>query len=42
LTSTAAIVFFDGLPKIEALMPPLEMASVEEMLQTRKALSRNY
>jgi hypothetical protein len=42
LTSTAAIVFLDGLPKIEALMPPLEMASVEEMLQTRKALSRNY
>jgi hypothetical protein len=37
LTSDAAIAFFDALPKVEVLMPPLEIASIEEMLQTRKA-----
>jgi hypothetical protein len=28
--------FFDALPRVEALMPPLEMASIEEVLQTRR------
>jgi len=37
LTSAAAIQFFDELPTPAALMPPLEIASVEEMLQNRKA-----
>jgi hypothetical protein len=37
LTSAAAIKFFDAMPTVEVLMPPLEMTSVEEMLQNRKA-----
>jgi hypothetical protein len=37
LTSASAIEFFDALPKVEVLMPPLEMASVEQMLEARKA-----
>ena len=36
LTSAAAIEFFDALPKVEVLMPPLEMASIEQMLQARQ------
>ena len=36
LSSAAAIEFFDALPNVEALMPPLEMTSVEEMLQARR------
>jgi hypothetical protein len=36
LTSAAAVAFLDGLPKIEALMPRLEIASIEDMLQARK------
>lgn len=36
LTSAAAIAFFDELPKVEVLMPPLEMASIEQILQTRQ------
>ena len=42
LTSAAAIAFFDALPKVEVLMPPLEIASVEQMLLTRKASSDRY
>jgi len=42
LTSAAAIAFFDALPKVEVLMPPLEMASVEQMLLARKASSPRY
>jgi hypothetical protein len=41
LTSAAAIAFFDGLPKVEALMPPLEVASIEEMVGSRQA-GRGY
>jgi hypothetical protein len=37
LTSAAEVAFFDGLPKIEALMPPLEIGSIEQMLETRRA-----
>jgi hypothetical protein len=40
LTSASAIDFFDALPKVEVLMPPLEMASIEQILQTRKAGER--
>jgi hypothetical protein len=40
LTSAAAIEFFDALPKVEVLMPPLEMASIEQMLQARSAGDR--
>ena len=36
LTSAAAIEFFDKMPSVEVLMPPLEVSSVEEMLQTRQ------
>jgi hypothetical protein len=36
LTSAGAVAFLDRLPKIEALMPPLEIASIEEMLESRK------
>ena len=40
LTSdAAAIEFFDSMPKVEVLMPSLEMNSVEEMLQSRKTSS---
>ena len=35
LTTDAAIKFFDELPAVEVLMPPLEIATIEEMLQTR-------
>jgi hypothetical protein len=37
LSSASAIAFFDDLPTVEALMPPLEMASIEQMLQPRTA-----
>jgi hypothetical protein len=40
LSSAAAIEFFDNMPKVEVLMPSLEMHSIEEMLQTRKASAR--
>ncbi len=36
LTSAAAIEFFDRLPKVEELMPPLEMPTIEQMLQARR------
>jgi hypothetical protein len=42
LSSAAAIAFFDALPKLEILMPPLEMASIEEMLQACKAGPDRY
>ena len=42
MTSAAAIEFFDNLPKVEILMPTLEMASIEEMLQARKASLDRY
>jgi hypothetical protein len=35
LTSASAIEFFDALPKVEVLMPPLEMAAIEQMVQAR-------
>jgi hypothetical protein len=35
LTSAAAIEFFDKLPEVAVLMPPLEMATIEQMLQAR-------
>jgi hypothetical protein len=35
LSNVAAIAFFDALPKIEALMPPLAVAAIEDMLQSR-------
>jgi hypothetical protein len=42
LTSASAIEFFDGLPKVEVLMPPLEMASIEQMVQARSSHDRLY
>ena len=37
LTSAAAIAFVDRLPEVEVLMPPLEMASVAQLLQARQS-----
>jgi hypothetical protein len=42
LTSAAAIEFFDALPTVEVLMPPLEMGPIEQMLQARKAEFSRY
>jgi hypothetical protein len=42
LSSSAAIEFFDALPKVEVLMPPLEMTSIEQMLQARQANLNRY
>jgi hypothetical protein len=42
LTSTAAIDFFDNMPSIEMLMPPIEMTSVEEMLRERRTGRLHY
>jgi hypothetical protein len=35
LSGEAAIVFFDALPTIDALMPPLVMTAIEEILTAR-------
>jgi hypothetical protein len=40
LASDAAIKFFDDLPKLEALMPPLKLGSIEEMVKPRRARDR--
>jgi hypothetical protein len=42
LSSAAAIAFFDALPTVDVLMPPLAMTAIEEILQTRKARSHRY
>ena len=34
LSSEAAIVFFDALPTIDVLMPPLAMTAIEEVLHS--------
>ena len=39
LTSAAAVEFFDALPKVEVLMPVLEMGSIEQMLEAQNRLS---
>ena len=42
LTSAAAIEFFDALPTVEVRMPPLDMPSIEKLLQNRKAAVGEY
>ena len=34
LSSEAAILFFDALPAIDVLMPPLAMTAIEELLHS--------
>ena len=36
LTSDAARAFLDNMPAVETLMPPLEVAKVEDMLESRR------
>jgi hypothetical protein len=42
LTSTAAREFLDSLPAVETLMPPLDVAAVRNMLESRGAQQRYY
>jgi hypothetical protein len=41
LTSASAIEFFDNLPEVETLMPPLEMPSVEQLVHARRVDTRS-
>jgi hypothetical protein len=40
LTSEGALAFFEQMPQVEALMPPLEFGTVEDVLENSKRLPR--